>query len=164
METQQRRTPYRLDLEAPQALEAGGLEVVCLDFSPDGQTLLAAAADGRVSLWRREERASTAGLRTRCVTHHPGARYYYGMKKHTKSSITLPPAELKLVTTLQSKLPAKSKSKVEVVRRGLRLLQDLTDRESLREAYRRASQATRAALSHELAELDELASEGLDES
>ncbi len=84
------------------------------------------------------------------------------MKKNTKSSITLPPAELKLVTSLQSKLRAKSK--VEVVRRGLRLLQDVTDRESLRAAYRRASQATRPSLMHELAELDELASEGLDES
>lgn len=84
------------------------------------------------------------------------------MKKNTKSSITLPAAELKLVTSLQSKLRAKSK--VDVVRRGLRLLQEVTDRESLREAYRRASQATRASLSRELAELDQLASEGIGES
>lgn len=84
------------------------------------------------------------------------------MKKNAKSSITLPPDELKLVVSLQAKL--KAKSKVEVVRRGLRLLQDTTERESLREAYRRASKATRAALSHELAELDGLVSEGLDES
>jgi Arc/MetJ-type ribon-helix-helix transcriptional regulator len=89
-------------------------------------------------------------------------RYYFGMKKNTKSSITLPAAELKLVTSLQSKLRAKSK--VDVVRRGLRLLQEVTDRESLREAYRRASQATRASLSRELAELDQLASEGIGES
>jgi hypothetical protein len=34
----------------------------------------------------------------------------------------------------------------------------------LREAYRRASQATRASLSRELAELDQLASEGIGES
>jgi Arc/MetJ-type ribon-helix-helix transcriptional regulator len=84
------------------------------------------------------------------------------MKSNTKSSITLPPEELKLVVSLQAKL--KAKSKVEVVRRGLRLLQEVTDRESLRTAYRRASLATRASLSRELAELDHLTSEGLDES
>lgn len=84
------------------------------------------------------------------------------MKSNTKSSITLPPEELKLVLALKAKL--KAKSKVEVVRRGLRLLKDVTDRESLREAYRRASRATRASLSKELEELDHLASEGLDES
>jgi len=89
-------------------------------------------------------------------------RYYKGMKSNTKSSITLPPEELKLVLALQAKL--KAKSKVEVVRRGLRLLQEMTDRESLREAYRRASVATRDSLPDELAELDSLASEGLDES
>ena len=84
------------------------------------------------------------------------------MKINTKSSITLPPAELKLVVALQAKL--KAKSKLEVVRRGLRLLKESTDRESLREAYRRASLATRASLTLELQELDHLASEGLDES
>ena len=89
-------------------------------------------------------------------------RYDRDMRSNTKSSITLPPAELKLVVSLQRKLGAKSK--VEVVRRGLRLLKDATERASLREAYRRASKATRGMLSAELAELDELASEGLDES
>lgn len=84
------------------------------------------------------------------------------MKTNTKSSITLPAEELKLVVALQARL--KAKSKVEVVRRGLRLLRDVTDRKSLREAYRRASKATRASLSAELPELDSLASEGLDES
>jgi hypothetical protein len=83
------------------------------------------------------------------------------MKSNTKSSITLPPGELKLVLALKAKL--KAKSKVEVVRRGLRLLKEMTDRESLREAYRRASLETRSSLSTELAELDPLASEGLDE-
>jgi hypothetical protein len=83
------------------------------------------------------------------------------MKMHTKSSITLPPEELKLVVSLQAKL--KAKTKVEVVRRGLRLLQEATDRESLRDAYRRASLATRASLTEELPELDHLASEGLEE-
>jgi Arc/MetJ-type ribon-helix-helix transcriptional regulator len=84
------------------------------------------------------------------------------MKTNTKSSITLPPEELKLVVALQAKL--KAKSKVEVVRRGLRLLQESTDRESLRLAYRRASLATRTSVNLELEELDHLASEGLDES
>lgn len=83
------------------------------------------------------------------------------MKTHTKSSITLPPAELKLVLSLQAKL--KAKTKVEVVRRGLRLLQETTDRESLRDAYRKASVATRDSLRSELRELDHLASEGIEE-
>ena len=83
------------------------------------------------------------------------------MKSNTKSSITLPPAELALVVDLQAKL--KAKSKVEVVRRGLRLLKEVTDRESLREGYRRASAATRRSLAADLAELDHLATEGLDE-
>jgi len=83
------------------------------------------------------------------------------MKSNTKSSITLPPEELKLVVSLQAKL--KARSKVEVVRRGLRLLHEATDRESLRGAYRRASLDTRESLALELPELDPLASEGLDE-
>jgi len=79
-----------------------------------------------------------------------------------KSSITLPPDEVKLVVSLQARL--KAKSKVEVVRRGLRLLQEVTDRETLREAYRRASLDTRSSLRAELEELDALTSEGLGES
>ena len=84
------------------------------------------------------------------------------MKRNTKSSITLPPDELKLVVSLQARL--KARSKVEVVRRGLRLLNEATDRESLRKAYREASASTRASLAGEIRELDSLASEGLDES
>ncbi len=84
------------------------------------------------------------------------------MKSNTKSSITLPPKELKLVRSLQVRL--KAKSKVEVVRRGLRLLLEVTDREILREAYRRASLATRPALQEDLNELDALTAEGLGES
>jgi len=84
------------------------------------------------------------------------------MKKNTKSSITLPPEELKLVIALQAKL--KAKSKVEVVRRGLRLLRETTDREALRESYRRASLATRNTVSAELAELDAVVADGLGES
>ena len=84
------------------------------------------------------------------------------MRSNTKSSITLPPEELKVVLALQARL--KARSKVEVVRRGLRLLRDVTEREALREAYRRASRATRASLSHELRELDHLAAEGIEEA
>jgi Arc/MetJ-type ribon-helix-helix transcriptional regulator len=84
------------------------------------------------------------------------------MKSHTKSSITLPPEELRVVLALQRKL--KTKSKVEVVRRGLRLLREATEREELRAAYRRASKATRESLEHELSELDHLSAEGLGES
>lgn len=84
------------------------------------------------------------------------------MKPNTKSSITLPPEELRLVVELQARL--KAKSKVEVVRRGLRLLRDVTDREALREAYRNASRVTRASLAEELAELDHLTDEGLPKS
>ncbi len=83
------------------------------------------------------------------------------MRANTKSSITLPPEELRVVLALQARL--KAKSKVEVVRRGLRLLRDATEREALRAAYRRASRATRASLTSELAELDHLAGEGLGE-
>lgn len=83
------------------------------------------------------------------------------MKLNTKSSITLPSKELKLVLSLQARL--KAKSKVEVVRRGLRLLDETTERARLREAYRRASLATRKSLREELKELDSLAGEGLDE-
>lgn len=81
------------------------------------------------------------------------------MKTNTKSSITLPPEELRLVVALQARL--KARSKVEVVRRGLRLLKESTDREFLRQAYRQASAATRASVETELSELDHLASEGL---
>ena len=83
------------------------------------------------------------------------------MKINTKSSITLPPAELKLVTALQAKL--KAKSKVEVVRRGLRLLQETTDRQLMREAYRKASLATRKSWKRESAELEDVVHEGLDD-
>ena len=83
------------------------------------------------------------------------------MKSNTKSSITLPAEELRLVLSLQTKL--KVRTKVEVVRRGLRLLAETTDRERLREAYRQASQATRRSLALELKDLDALTAEGLSE-
>lgn len=81
------------------------------------------------------------------------------MKSNTKSSVTLPAEELRLVVALQAKL--KAKSKVEVVRRGLRMLSEATDREALRAAYRAASRATRPGLEAELDELEALNREGL---
>ena len=83
------------------------------------------------------------------------------MRSNTKSSITLPAEELELVLSLQTKL--KVRTKVEVVRRVLRLLAETTDRERLREAYRQASLCTRGSLARELKELDALTSEGLRE-
>jgi CRISPR type I-E-associated protein CasA/Cse1 len=58
---------------------------------------------------------------------------------------------------------AATRTNVDVVRRGPSLLQDVTERESLREAYRHASLATRSSLSREIPELDGLSAEGLDE-
>jgi Arc/MetJ-type ribon-helix-helix transcriptional regulator len=81
------------------------------------------------------------------------------MKSNAKSSITLPPAEVRLVKDLKKKL--KAKSNVEVVRRGLRLLKEQTDRDLLRKAYESASRQVGDALREELDELDHLASEGL---
>ena len=81
------------------------------------------------------------------------------MKNNTKSSVTLPPETFALVRDLRGRLGARSN--VEVVRRGLMLLREQTDREALRASFRVASQATREALCHELAELDHLAGEGV---
>lgn len=82
------------------------------------------------------------------------------MRSNAKSSVTLPAAEIRLVRSLRSRL--KLKSNVEVVRRGLRLLQETTERRALKEAYRTASRATRTSTDAELEDLDHLASEGLD--
>ncbi len=82
------------------------------------------------------------------------------MINNTKSSITLPPEELRVVKHLMKKLGAKTK--VEVIRQGLRLLKERTDRNSLREAFKTASRMTRKSLSQELPDLDHLAGEGVD--
>lgn len=86
--------------------------------------------------------------------------YWIGMKSNAKSSITLPPDQVRLVQALKVRL--KLKSNVEVVRRGLRLLQETTERKALREAYRVASHATRGSVVREIEELDHLSGEGLD--
>lgn len=82
------------------------------------------------------------------------------MKSNAKSSITLPPDQVRLVQSLKVRL--KLKSNVEVVRRGLRLLQETTERQALREAYGAASRATRGSVAREIEELDHLSDEGLD--
>jgi Arc/MetJ-type ribon-helix-helix transcriptional regulator len=82
------------------------------------------------------------------------------MKSNTKSSITLPPAELALVEDLRRRTGAKSK--VEVVRRGLRLLDESTSRAALRRGYEEAATRVRAGTLAELEELDHLSGEGID--
>jgi Arc/MetJ-type ribon-helix-helix transcriptional regulator len=83
------------------------------------------------------------------------------MKSNTKSSITLPAEELRLVNGLVKRLGARSK--VEVVRRGLRLLKETTDREALRTAYVQAARQVRKSTLVEVRELDPLAGEGLED-
>jgi hypothetical protein len=111
---------------------------------------------------RRASDGAATDLSILVIEARRQAGYWEGMKSNTKSSITLPPTELALVEELQARLGARSK--VEVVRRGLRLLKEATDRESLRSAYRAASASTRGMLSAELEDLDLLVAEGLDES
>jgi Arc/MetJ-type ribon-helix-helix transcriptional regulator len=82
------------------------------------------------------------------------------MPASLKSSITLPPNELRMVTALKQRL--RLRSNVEVVRRGLQMLQEDTDRRALKQAYRKASQASRGITVDEIAALDHLSSEGLD--
>lgn len=77
-----------------------------------------------------------------------------------KSSTTLPPNEFRLVMSLKKRLGLKSN--VEVVRKGLLLLLEVTDREALKEGFRRASQAVRKATRKEIDELDHLVDEGID--
>ncbi len=83
------------------------------------------------------------------------------MKQNAKSSITLPSDQLELVKKLKMRL--RLKSNVDVVRTGLRLLEERTDREELKKAYRQASKATRRTNGAEARELDDaLVAEGLD--
>jgi hypothetical protein len=82
------------------------------------------------------------------------------MKNNTKSSITLPASELELVYQLMKIL--KAKTKVDVIRRGLTLLKETTDRKLLRESFKKASESSRKVLRKELDDLDALTSEGLD--
>ncbi len=83
------------------------------------------------------------------------------MKKNTKSSITLPAEELALVVRLMKQLGAKSK--VDVIRRGLRLLRDSTEREQLRAAYAEAARKVRDITNQELKDLDHLNADEFEE-
>ena len=83
------------------------------------------------------------------------------MKTNTKSSVTLPAETLAVVRSLRRRLGAKSN--VEVVRRGLELLRKQVDREAMREAYRQAASAARETTPVELASLDHLAGENLED-
>ncbi len=83
------------------------------------------------------------------------------MKSNTKSSITLPPAEVLLVNGLMKRLGARTK--VEVVRRGLNLLKETTDRIALKTAYAEAAKAVRKSTVAELSELDSWSADGLDD-
>ena len=87
--------------------------------------------------------------------------YSKSMKLNARSSITLPAEEVALVNRLRRRVGARSN--VAVVRRALRLLEEVTDRERLRQAYRQASLATRSSLELELSELDHLTAEGIDD-
>jgi hypothetical protein len=60
------------------------------------------------------------------------------------------------------KLRLKLKSNVDVVRHGLRLLDETTQRRALRVAYRAASEATRDSTMREIDDLDHLSGERLD--
>lgn len=82
------------------------------------------------------------------------------MKSNTKSSITLPAEEKRLVQALKKRL--KARSNVEVVRRGLHLLQRSLDRAQIKEEFREASLRVRDATLEELAELDHLSGEGFE--
>jgi hypothetical protein len=94
------------------------------------------------------------------VAARTGRRYARSMKVNTKSSITLPAEELRLVKSLKAKL--RVRTNVEVVRRGLRLLAEATDRAAIKDAYRQASRAVRAGTVAEIEALDHLAGEGID--
>ena len=81
------------------------------------------------------------------------------MKNNTKSSITLPASELELVMELMKTL--KAKSKVDVIRKGLTLLKESIDRKSLRDSFKKASEASRKNYISEMDELDALIDDGI---
>lgn len=81
------------------------------------------------------------------------------MTSNTKSSVTLPASELKVLLTLKRRLGAKTN--VEVIRRALQVLAETTDRAELRRGYAKAADAVRQSTELELEELDALAGEGV---
>jgi Arc/MetJ-type ribon-helix-helix transcriptional regulator len=83
------------------------------------------------------------------------------MNSNTKSSVTLPRDTVLLIEKLQRRFNLKSK--VDVVRKGLRLLDESSERNILRERYREAAYSVRESTQTEINELDHLSSEGLNE-
>ena len=84
------------------------------------------------------------------------------MKNNTKSSITLPNRELRLVLLLMKQTG--SKSKVEVIRKGLEKLRESVERDLLKAKFVTAAKATREITLEEMKELDSLSSEGFDKA
>jgi Arc/MetJ-type ribon-helix-helix transcriptional regulator len=80
---------------------------------------------------------------------------------NVRSRVSLSGEEIALIERLRRRMDAKTNA--AVVRRALRLLEETTDPDALRRAYERASLATRASLGSELAELDHLAGEGVED-
>mgnify|MGYP000523888385 CR=1 FL=1 len=78
-------------------------------------------------------------------------RYSIGMKQDTKSSITLPVAEFRVVRRLKKQIGAKTN--VEVIRQALRMLEESLDRQALRQAYKDASMEVRSLMIEEIEEL-----------
>jgi len=121
-------------------------------FGTRDRSRLSDDADGR--------RPGTWYGRSSAIDAPPTCWYLIGMKSNTKSSITLPAEELRLVQSLKRRL--KLRTNVEVVRRGLRALAESTERQSLKDAYRSASLAARSATVAEIAALDPLVDEGIE--
>ena len=83
------------------------------------------------------------------------------MNYNTKSSVTLPRDTVVLIEKLQKRFNLKTK--VDVVRKGLQLLDESSERNLLRESYREAAYKVRESTQMEIGELDHLSSEGLNE-
>jgi hypothetical protein len=83
------------------------------------------------------------------------------MNPNTKSSVTLPRDTVALIEKLQKRFNLKTK--VDVVRRGLQLLDESSERILLREKYREAAYKVRETTRIEIEELDHLSTEGLNE-
>ena len=83
------------------------------------------------------------------------------MTNNTKSSITLPHAEVVVVDLLKKRL--KLKSRVSVIRKALAQLKENSEREALREQFRKASRNVTSRNTQEMRDLDLLSSDALDE-
>ena len=81
------------------------------------------------------------------------------MKNNIKSSITLPPSEMKLVLLLMKNLGIHTK--VEVVRQGLNLLKETADRKFLEKEYAIAARKLKKATKKYVEEFDHLSGESL---